>query len=189
MVASVGVGVAPAAAATPGVTAKTITIGLITSLTGEAAPQYTDNTSGGPGQSGPAERTGWGWMGRKIRLIVEDDATNPATNQTASQSLVSKGVFGMVDESPVVFGGAKVLQQAGTPVTDQAGLERMVDGWPAEHPGVRFSSVVLGPIRSRNEAPGTFAANWDMDKAARSIHKWTSLGPIDDQTIDSGGFV
>ena len=42
MVASVGVGVAPAAAAGPGVTAKTITIGLITSLTGEAAPQYTD---------------------------------------------------------------------------------------------------------------------------------------------------
>jgi NAD(P)-dependent dehydrogenase (short-subunit alcohol dehydrogenase family) len=67
----------------------------------------------------------------------------------------------------------------------KAGLERMVDGWRAEHPGVRFSLVVLGPIRSRNEAPGTFTANWDMDKAARSIHKWTSLGLIDDQTIDS----
>ena len=129
--------------------------------------------------------------GQKIRLIVEDDATNPATNQTASQSLVSKGVFGMVDESPVVFGGAKVLQQAGTPVTggSKAGLERMVDGWRAEHPVVRFSSVVLGPIQSRNEAPGTFTASWEMDKAARSINKWTSLGLIDDQTIDSGGFV
>ena len=38
VVGMAGVGISPAAAATPGVTAKTITIGLITSETGPAAP-------------------------------------------------------------------------------------------------------------------------------------------------------
>jgi branched-chain amino acid transport system substrate-binding protein len=38
-------------------------------------------------------------------------------NQTAANALISKGVFGVIQESPVAFGGAKVLQQAGLPVT------------------------------------------------------------------------
>jgi NAD(P)-dependent dehydrogenase (short-subunit alcohol dehydrogenase family) len=67
----------------------------------------------------------------------------------------------------------------------KAALERMVDGWRIEHHDVRFSSVVLGPISSRSEAPSTFAASWDMTKAGASLEEWTALGLINGGLVDS----
>jgi NAD(P)-dependent dehydrogenase (short-subunit alcohol dehydrogenase family) len=67
----------------------------------------------------------------------------------------------------------------------KAGLERMVDSWRLEHRGVRFSSVVLGPIMSRSEAQSTFSAGWDMAKAGTSIEEWTTLGLMNGDMIDS----
>ena len=109
----------PANASTPGVSSNSITIGLITSLTGEAAPEYTGVVPSAEARIDLQNARG-GIDGRKIHLIVEDDATNPTTNATDSQLLVSKGVFGVIDESPLVFGGYKVLQEAGIPVTGGA---------------------------------------------------------------------
>jgi len=121
-------------------TNNSITIGLITELTGTAAPQYTGLVPSARARIDLQNARG-GINGRKIRLIVEDDATNPATNATVSQFLVSKGVFGVIDESAVVFGGYKVFQQAGIPVTGGA-----YDGgeWGLEPNTNMFS--VSGPL-------------------------------------------
>ncbi len=109
------VGGSQAGAAT-GIASKTITLGLITSLTGPAASEYTGVAPAARARVALQNAHG-GVDGRKIKLIVEDDQTSPASNQTAAQALISKGVFGVIDESAVAFGGAKVLQQAGLPVT------------------------------------------------------------------------
>jgi branched-chain amino acid transport system substrate-binding protein len=55
--------------------------------------------------------------GHQLKLVVEDDTTSVGGNQTAASVLISKGVFGVIDESGLAFGAAKVLQQAGIPVT------------------------------------------------------------------------
>lgn len=117
LAALAGVGASSAAAATaPGVTAKTITIGLITSITGPAAPDDTGVVPAAKARIALQNAQG-GIDGRKIKLIVLDDQTNPATNQLDANILLSRGVFGVIEESALTFGGYKVLQKAGVPVT------------------------------------------------------------------------
>jgi branched-chain amino acid transport system substrate-binding protein len=93
-----------------------ITIGLITSLTGPGASNSAGTVPAAEARIDVQNAQG-GIDGRQIKLIVEDDQTSPAGNQLASNLLVSKGVFGVIDESGVVFAGSKVLQAAGVPVT------------------------------------------------------------------------
>ncbi len=115
---SMGIGVGPAFA-TAGVSAKTITLGLISPETGTAAPEYTGIVPSAKARIAYQNAHG-GVDGRKIKLIIKDDATNPSTNQSATAALISEGVFGIIDESPVAFGGYKIAQQAGIPVTGGA---------------------------------------------------------------------
>ncbi len=58
--------------------------------------------------------------GRQIQLVQVDDQSTPAGDLAAAQRLVSEGVFGVVDYSAFTFGGYKVLQAAGIPVTGYA---------------------------------------------------------------------
>lgn len=106
----------PAGASTsaPGVTAHTITIGLITPSTGPASSEYAAVVPAVEARFDLQNAKG-GVDGRKIKLITEDTKTSPPTNTTASESLVSKGVFAVIDASPFAIGGYKVLQQAGMP--------------------------------------------------------------------------
>jgi ABC-type branched-subunit amino acid transport system substrate-binding protein len=108
-----------AGANTPGVTAKTITLGLITELTGPGAAPGTGMVQAAEARIDQQNAQG-GVYGRKIKLIVEDDQTNPAADKTATQALISKGVFGVIDDSAVTFGGSQLLQKAGVPVTGGA---------------------------------------------------------------------
>lgn len=116
---SMVIGVGPASASAPGVTSKKITLGLITSLTGPAASEYTGIVPSAEARVDLQNARG-GIDGRKIKLIVKDDGTNPATNSTATAALLAQGVFGIIDESAVAYGGYKQLQQAGVPVTGGA---------------------------------------------------------------------
>ena len=108
-----------AGASTPGVTAKTITLGLITELTGPGAAVGTGMVRSAQARIDQQNAEG-GISGRKIKLIAEDDQTNPITDKTATAALMSKGVFGVIDDSAVTYGGYKLLQQAGVPVTGGA---------------------------------------------------------------------
>jgi branched-chain amino acid transport system substrate-binding protein len=103
-------------ASAPGVTAKTITIGLITSLTGSAAPEYTGIIPAAQARIDQQNAAG-GVDGRQIKLVTADDASSPTQAATAAQVIVSKNVFGVIDESAFAFGSAPYLNQKGLPVT------------------------------------------------------------------------
>jgi len=64
-----------------------------------------------------AENAAGGVDGRKIQMITVDDTSTPAGNLAAAQRLIADGVFAVVDYSAFTYGGYKVLQKAGIPVT------------------------------------------------------------------------
>ncbi len=69
----------------------------------------------------------------------------------------------------------------------KAALERMVDAWRIEHPAVRFTAIILGPMASRGEAPTTFADSWDPQKAVECLQRWTDMGLMEDtRLVDAG---
>ena len=102
-------------ASAPGVTPSTITVGLVTSLTGSDA-----SSSAGIEQSFKAaidlQNAQGGVDGRKIKFITEDDESQPSNNQTAVEAEVAKGVFVIDDNSPFAYGGSTYLQQQDIPV-------------------------------------------------------------------------
>ena len=56
-----------------------------------------------------------------IKLVIRDDESTPTGNLSASQSLAEESnVFAIVDDSTAVYGGYKILQQKGIPVTGGA---------------------------------------------------------------------
>jgi branched-chain amino acid transport system substrate-binding protein len=126
----------------PGVTSKTITLGLIVPETGPGAPQYTGIVPAAQARIAQQNAQG-GIDGRKIVLDVVDDQTSPAQDLTAAQYLLSKGVFGVIGESPVLFGGYQALEKAGVPVTGGG-----YDGpeW-GQQPNTNMFSVT-GPVDS-----------------------------------------
>ena len=97
-----------------------IKIALITSQTG------SDASSDGHAPSGflariDAQNAKGGVNGHQIDPIVFDDQTSPTLAVTAIKQAISDGVVGIVANSPVFFAGAKYAQEAGIPVTGNAG--------------------------------------------------------------------
>jgi branched-chain amino acid transport system substrate-binding protein len=103
-------------ASAPGVTASTIKIGFITSATGNAASTFATSDIGAEAYFDALNKAG-GIDGRKVQLVTEDDTSTPAGDLTATQLLVQKGVFGIIDDTPYAFGGYKAATAAGIPVT------------------------------------------------------------------------
>jgi len=102
-------------ASAPGITPTTITVGLITEESGSGA-----SGAFGIPQSFKAridlQNAQGGVDGRKIKFIVEDDASQSSDNGTAAAALLSKGVFAIDDNSAFAYGAASPLQQQGIPV-------------------------------------------------------------------------
>ena len=95
-------------------------IALISSITGEDASSDAKAASGFLARV-DAQNAAGGVNGHKIDPIVIDDQTNPTQAVTAIQQAISDGVVGIVANSPLFFEGAKYAQQAGIPVTGNAG--------------------------------------------------------------------
>ena len=112
VVGTVGVASSPAGAAG----GSPITLGLICSCTGPAGPEY-QGVQGAFQARIAVQNAQGGVNGHKIQTIFEDDATNPAQDPTAVQTVLSKHVLGIVAVNAVFFGGAKFANQAGVPVT------------------------------------------------------------------------
>ena len=113
-------GVAQGASSAPGVTAKTIKIGYITSLTGVASSSFADGEQGVLAAV-DAQNAKGGVNGRKIQVVSADDQSSPAQFLTAAQDLVSnKNVFGVIPFSSFTFGGVRYFQQQGVPVVGNA---------------------------------------------------------------------
>jgi branched-chain amino acid transport system substrate-binding protein len=107
--------VANGVANAPGVTSKTISIGYITSLTGVASSTFADGAAGAMARIDQQNAAG-GVDGRKLKLVVKDDTSNPETDATDAAELAGS-TFGVVDFSAFTLAGAPALQKAGTPVT------------------------------------------------------------------------
>ena len=116
---STTIAVGQASAATPGVTSKTITLGLITSLTGPSGPedagiipaaQARIDEQNARGASTAARSS---WSPRTIRPI-------PPRTRPPAPGLLRGCVRGDRPRAAVTFGGYKLLQQQGVPVTGGA---------------------------------------------------------------------
>ncbi len=113
-------GVAQGATFAPGVTAKTIKIGYITSVTGVASSTFADGEQGVLAAV-DAQNAKGGVDGRKIEVVSADDQSSPAQFLTAAQDLVlNKNVFAVIPFSSFTFGGVRYFQQQGIPVVGNA---------------------------------------------------------------------
>ena len=110
---------APLTSSAPGVSPTTITLGLITSETGSASSEYTGIIPAAQARIAQINAAG-GVDGRQVKLITADDQSSPTGNGAAAQRLIAEGVFGIIAESPFVFGGFKVMNQNDVPVTGGA---------------------------------------------------------------------
>jgi branched-chain amino acid transport system substrate-binding protein len=93
-----------------------ITIAYITDLTGEGGSENGTSPAGFEARLDLQNAKG-GIDGHKLVPLVIDDQTNPSAIATAVQSAISKGAFGIVSQSPLMFLAAKYPEQAGMPVT------------------------------------------------------------------------
>jgi branched-chain amino acid transport system substrate-binding protein len=106
-------------ASAPGITKTTIKIGYITSETGNAASTFADSATGAKAYFNAVNAAG-GVDGRKIDLVVADDASSASGDALAFQDLLRQNVFLIENYSPYAYGGYRYAQQAGVPVTGGA---------------------------------------------------------------------
>ncbi len=96
--------------------ASPITIAYITDLTGPGASENSTSPAGFDARIALQNAKG-GVNGHKLVGMVLDDQTSPSALTTAVQDAISKGVFGIVSNSPLFFEAAKYPEAAGIPVT------------------------------------------------------------------------
>ena len=103
-------------ASAPGITKTTIKIGILSDLTGPAASTFEDSVPAIEARFTKMNKAG-GIDGRKIIWAVADTQSSPVAVQTAVKDLVqTHGVFLIVSDSALLFGGTVYLNQAGVPV-------------------------------------------------------------------------
>ncbi len=108
---------AGAASEAQGVTSSTILLGLETTLSGPAAPTFSDS-AGGVQAAIDLQNAQGDVDGRKLKFIAADDQSSRVTAQTAASSLASKGVFGVIEDSAITSNFATadtVLNKLGIP--------------------------------------------------------------------------
>jgi branched-chain amino acid transport system substrate-binding protein len=117
-VATVGVlatGAGAQSSSDPGVTAKDVTLGYISSQTGVAAATHKNAHKSCQARV-DAENAKGGVNGRKIDLIAIDDKSG-AGNQTAAKDLVeNQKVFAVVNDSPFAFLTYRYLRDGKVPM-------------------------------------------------------------------------
>jgi branched-chain amino acid transport system substrate-binding protein len=105
-----------ATAVTASASPAPITIAYITDLTGEGGSENSTSPAGFEARLDLQNAEG-GVNGHKLVPLIIDDQTSPTEINTAVQSAISKGAFGIVSQSPLMFLAAKYPEQAGMPVT------------------------------------------------------------------------
>ena len=93
-----------------------LTIAYISSLTGAAGPEYAGSQAGFLARIDYQNSIG-GVSGHRLVPLVLDDQSSPSTITSAVQLAISKGVIGIVTDSPLFFLAAKYPNRAGVPVT------------------------------------------------------------------------
>ncbi len=140
-------------ASAPGVTPTSVSIGLITSETGVASPEYVPGIVKGATARFDLQNDQGGVNGRKLSLNVKDDTSTVSGFATAAQLLTSSGVFGIIADSAFVFAGYRPLQQQGVPVVGAG-----VDGpeWGEQPNTNMFSVLPVDPKTPQYTTEGLF---------------------------------
>src|SRR4051812_105034 len=120
----------------PGVTAKDVTLGYISSQTGVAAATHKNAHKSCQARI-DAQNAKGGVNGRKINLEIIDDASSGA-NLTAAQDLVqNRKVFAVIDNSAFAFLAQRFLKEQNVPMIGggfdgsyyyNAGNENLISG-------------------------------------------------------------
>ena len=112
-----GVGQASSGSAAPGITGNSVTVGLLTSLTGPTAAGFTTVSTGFQARVDQQNAEG-GVGGRKIKVVLGDDQGTTAGALSAAQTLVEqKNVFATGMISITGFAAAPYLTRQNVPVT------------------------------------------------------------------------
>jgi branched-chain amino acid transport system substrate-binding protein len=135
-------------------TGAPITIALVTSTTGLAAPLFQESPQGFLARVALQNAEG-GVNGHKLVPLVIDDQTSPSLDATGVQLAISRGAIGIVNDSSLFYGGYKYAQQAGVPVTGSS-----LDGpeWGQQPNTNMFASDTgsVDPTYPANTAIGAF---------------------------------
>jgi len=111
-----GSGSAGQSADVPGVTANSVTVGLITSLTGPSAASFSTVLPGFNARIALQNAEG-GVNDRTIKVVDADDQGTTTTALSAAQTLVQqKKVFAVGSVSPTLYAAEPYLKQQGIPV-------------------------------------------------------------------------
>jgi len=96
-----------------------ITIGYITSVTGDASSTFTSGPGGAQAVVDEVNAKG-GIHGHKLKLIVKNDDSTPTQYANAAKELVADGVTVVINYSSFGFAGEPYLEKAGIPVVGSA---------------------------------------------------------------------
>ena len=108
------------AASAPGVSQDTISVGLLTDLTGAASSTFGD-TADGVNARFFLQNSEGGVNGRMLKLDIADTTSSPVGALTAAEALVAqKAVFGVIAVSALTFGSSSYLHARGIPVVGSA---------------------------------------------------------------------
>ncbi|HEY2428554.1 MAG TPA: SDR family oxidoreductase [Acidimicrobiales bacterium] len=72
----------------------------------------------------------------------------------------------------------------GAYIVSKAALHKMIDAWRAEHSGVAFTSVIVGPTAGDPASFSEFANAWDQDLAGKVMPTWIERGYMNGQLVD-----
>ena len=73
----------------------------------------------------------------------------------------------------------------GAYVTSKAALEKMVEAWRVEHPGVGFTRITVGDcVGGKGDARVQFNAGWDPDLFTEMAGTWLSRGLLSGAMLD-----
>jgi ABC-type branched-subunit amino acid transport system substrate-binding protein len=126
----------------PGVTATQVSVGLVTSLTGLAAANFTGAEQGAAARFALQNAAG-GVDGRTIKMTVADDQSSPTGAKTAVDSL-SSGTFGQIFISDFTTQAYRTTTQGKIPVV---GAPNDGPEW-GEQPNTNMVSILgnQGPV-------------------------------------------
>ena len=88
------------ASAHPDVTSSSVTIGILTPVTGQVASSFGEPGVAAMEAAFKQANAQGGVNGRKIKWVVADNASDPTRELTTYRSLVSQGVFGIAQSDP-----------------------------------------------------------------------------------------
>src|SRR3954453_9648087 len=188
----------------PGVTAKDVTLGYISSQTGVAAATHKNAHKSCQARV-DAQNAAGGVNGRKINLEIIDDKSRGA-NLTAAQDLVqNRNVFAVVDNSAFAFLTWRYLKDQGVPMIGggfdgnyyyNAGNENIISGLGngTPVPGLTYDTTtkVMKQMGATKVAAVGYGASPSSSEAAKATETFGAQvqglkGVYLNNTLDFGG--